>query len=588
MIERVKVPALLHVYIRQKMVIGLVQLDYAVIHRFGSENMLEAVDFIIKNANILTLDEKQTRAKSLAVQDGSIVGIWETTEPPQGEIRDADKVKVVDLQGQTLLPGFIDTHNHLLGYAHVRRYVPCGQPLVKTIPQLLQQLKDKAAEKQAGEWIVGFGYDDTGLEEQRHVTRDELDQAVPDHPVFIAHISGHLGVANSKALEEAGITEDVQDTEMGHYGRDENGRLNGALFEKDAMSRITQGQDQASPEQVMAQLAEASKEYLAQGITTNTEAAIGMLQDPAGELALYLKASANGTIPMRAQLMVMHTALEDDGPFAGYDAEKMDAYIQEKSNGRARLDSVKLFQDGSIQGYTGALREPYYSKPDTYGDLFHKQEVLNEKILDFHQRGYRIAIHGNGDRAIGSILEGYANALKKQPKARHQHRIEHVQTATLEDIEKLAELDVAGSFFINHVYYWGERHEKIFLGPDRAARLDPLKDAVDADMLFTLHSDCPVTPISPLFSVWAAVNRVTDEGRVLGPDQRIDVVTALKSMTIYGARLNFQEDMIGSIEVGKRADFAVLDRDPTAIDPMEIKDIQVTSTWIDGEKVYTK
>jgi len=549
---------------------------------------MKAADLIMKNANILTLDEANTVAGSVAIHEGRIIGVWKDSEPPEDEIRRTDKTEVIDLQGKTLIPGFIDTHNHLLGYAQVMNFVKCGPPLVKNVNDLLNKISIKANDSEKDEWVFGFGYDDTALAEQRHVTRAELDQAVPDQPVFVAHISGHLGVANSKALELAGINEDIKDTEMGHYGRDENGRLNGVLYEKDAISRVTKGQKQASPNQVLESVGRAAKEYLAQGITTNTEAAIGMLNDPRGELDLYLAASAKGINPMRSQLMVMHTAFEEDGEFADFDAEKMDDYIQEHSNGHARLDSVKLFQDGSIQGYTGALRKPYYSQQDTYGELFHKQEDFNKMILGFHKRGFRIAIHGNGDKAIGSILEGYEHALNEEPKQHHLHRIEHVQTATEEDIKKMAELGVAGSFFINHVYYWGERHEKIFLGPERAKRLDPLKDAVDKNVLFTLHSDCPVTPISPLFSIWAAVNRLTDEGHVLGPNQRIDVVTALKSMTIYGAQLNFQEEELGSIETGKLADFAVLDKDPQVIDPIEIKDIQVLSTWIDGKKVYEK
>ncbi|WLV24926.1 amidohydrolase [Aciduricibacillus chroicocephali] len=547
---------------------------------------MKIADLIFKNGTILTLDEQNTVAGSVAVNDGKIIGLWSEPEPPKELL--TDKTEVIDLQGKTMIPGFIDTHNHLLGYAQVMNFVQCGPPLVKNIDDLLNKVSRKAKEKEEGEWIFGFGYDDTALEEARHVTRSEIDAAVPNHPVFISHISGHLGVANSKALELAGIDESIEDTEMGRFGRDSEGRLNGVLYEKDAISRVVQNREQASPEQLLESVGKAAEEYLSQGITTNTEAAIGMLNDPKGELELYLAASRKGINPMRAQLMVMHTAFEEEGPYAEFDAKKMDDYIKEHSGGRARLDSVKLFQDGSIQGYTGALREPYYARPEICGELFHKQDAFNEKILYFHKNGFRIAIHGNGDRAIGSILEGYEYALKKEPKQHHLHRIEHVQTATEEDIQKMSKLGVAGSFFINHVYYWGERHEKIFLGPNRAKRLDPLKDAVDANVLFTLHSDCPVTPISPLFSVWAAVNRLTDEGRILGPDQRIDVVTALKSMTIYGAKLNFQEDEIGSIETGKLADFAVLDQNPTVIDPIEIKNIHVLSTWIDGKKVYER
>src|SRR5699024_4781054 len=234
----------------------------------------------------------------------------------------------------------------------------------------------------------------------------------------------------------------------------------------------------------------------------------------------------------------------------------------------------------------GALRTPYYNALDVYGDLIHDQTDFQEEVLDLHKRGFRITTHGNGDRAIKSILDAYEYALTKSPRSMHRHRIEHVQTAIQEDIQRMAKLNVAGSFFINHIYYWGDRHERIFLGPQRARRMNPLAEAVENNLLFTLHSDCPITPISQLFSVWAAVNRKTREGKILGGEQRIDVETALKSMTIHGAKLNFNEDLSGSLEIGKQADLIVLEADPTKVNPDEIKDIRVVTTFIDGQPIY--
>lgn len=288
------------------------------------------------------------------------------------------------------------------------------------------------------------------------------------------------------------------------------------------------------------------------------------------------------------KLMIAGDILLEGGQMGTMTAQEVDAHIRKRSGGRATLDSAKLFQDGSLQGLTGALREPYFNNPDVSGDLIHSQEELNAKVKNLHYRGFRIAIHGNGDRAIGSILDAFEQAILAHPRPDHRHRIEHVQTATTEDLIRMHELGVGGSFFINHVYYWGDRHEQIFLGPDRAHRIDPLAEAVEYNVLFTLHSDSPVTPISPLFSVWAAVNRLTSDGKVLGPEQRIDVVTALRSMTAYGAKLNFEENEVGTIELGKRADFVVLAEDPTAIDPLDIKDISIMATLIDGRVVYDK
>lgn len=545
-------------------------------------------DLLITNAVVLTLDSQNKIAGSVAVKDSRIIGIWEQSEPPKEEIEVTAKTKIMNLEGSTLIPGFIDTHNHILGYSQVIDFVNCSTPPNQQIKDILEQVRSKAEAYADGEWIRGFGYDDTALEEKRHLTREELDRVAPNHPVFIAHVSGHLAVANSLALELAGIQEDVAEPQDGKFGRDPHGRLNGVLYEKTAMAPIAKVIPESSGAEMVEQLGKAAQDYLAQGITMNTDAAVGMFGSAKAELDVHFAAAKNGLNPMRTQLMLMHNFLRENEVYGAYTAEELDEEFQSASNGHVHLDSAKMFQDGSIQALTGALREPYYCDTNESGKLFHDQGDFNAEVLDLHQRGFRVTTHGNGDRAIGSILDAYEYALKAEPKARHQHRIEHVQTGTPEDIAKMAKLDVAGSFFINHVYYWGKRHKEMFLGPERARRISPLAEAVEHGLLFTLHSDCPVTPISPLFSVWAAVNRLTREGEVLGPEQRIDVITALKSMTIYGARLNFAEKEVGSIEIGKKADFAVLDADPTAVDPVDIKDIAILKTMIDGKNVYEK
>ncbi|KQU22322.1 hypothetical protein ASG65_20265 [Bacillus sp. Leaf13] len=543
------------------------------------------IDLLFKNANVLTLDNQNRRAGSVAVANGKIVGIWRECEPPKSAVEVTASTNVVDLKGSTLIPGFIDTHNHILAYGQIMRQVNCGTPPNQSIKDILEVIGAKAKETPNREWVKGYGYDDTLLYEKRHITREDLDKVSPNKPVIITHTSGHISAVNSLALQLSGLTDDVSDPQGGHYGRDEKGRLNGVIYEPAAMIPINKQIPQMTVKQQIDMLGKASKDYLAQGITTNTDAAVGFTSD-LQDLEIHLKAAEQGINPMRTQLMIMHQQLREGEAFGGYSPAQLDKEFQERSGGRAKLDSAKMFQDGSIQGLTGALREPYYQNPDVYGELIHPQEAFNEEVLDLHSRGFRITTHGNGDRAIGSILEAYEYALSKSPRADHRHRIEHVQSATAEDVVKMKELDVAGSFFINHVYFWGDRHKQIFLGPERGRRISPLAEAVAHNLLFTLHSDCPITPISPLFSVWVAVNRITREGHVLGQEQRIDVETALKSMTIYGAKLNFDEACSGSIEIGKHADFAILEADPTAIHPEEIKDISVLATFIDGKPVY--
>ncbi|MHB1630333.1 MAG: amidohydrolase, partial [Bacilli bacterium] len=420
-----------------------------------------------------------------------------------------------------------------------------------------------------------------------HPNRAELDAACPNHPVFLRHISGHSAIVNSRAIAMSGLTDSVTDPRGAHYGRDSSGRLNGLLEELPTMKTVIDVIPKLSSEQILNLLETASQDYVAQGITTCTDAAVGLRSGPE-ELDAHIEAVNQRKNPMRMRLMIMHHLLQSDGPFGDLSAAELDRIIRERSDNRVCLDSAKLFQDGSIQLLTAALRAPYHCAPDKPGSLMHPQEMLNQTVLDLHRRGFRIAIHGNGDRAIGSILDAYQFALDHDFRQDHRHRVEHAQTASGADLDRMAALGVAASFFINHVYYWGDRHERLFLGVDRARRIDPLADAVERDLLFTIHSDCPITPISPLFSVWAAVNRLTREGQVLGGDQRCDVETALRSMTSMGAALNFEGHVSGAIEPGKRADFAVLDQDPTTVAPSGIKDIAVRGTVIGGDVVYSR
>lgn len=545
---------------------------------------MDNFDLLIINANVLTLDSKNAVAGSVAVTNGVVSDIWSQSNPPNDD-RITKDTKILNLEGSTLLPGFIDTHNHIIDYSQSRNRVNCSSPPNESIQNILDVIGEKAKEVPAGKWIIGYGYDDTLLIDQRHPTRFDLDKVSPNHPVFITQISGHLAVANSMAIELVGL-DYLMSLDSSLIGKSKKGHYNGVFYEQ-GIEPFNEIIPKPTEEELIYMLGEAAQEYMSKGITTSTDAAVGSYLGMI-ELDVHLKAASRGINPLRTRLMIMHDRLRWDAEFAGYSAKDLDRELGEKSKGLVQLDSAKMFQDGSIQGLTGALRKPYINRPTLYGELFHEQHKLNDEILDLHDRGFRIAIHGNGDRSIGSILDGFQYALKKSPKKNHLHRIEHVQTATPEDLDRMSELQVAASFFINHVYYWGDRHKQLFLGPERAERISPVKDAMNRQLLFTLHSDCPITPISPLFSVWAAVNRLTREGEVLGAEQRCDVVTALKAMTIYAAELNFNGDHSGSIEIGKYADFAVLDNDPTNIDPIEIKDISVLYTLIAGKVVYEK
>ncbi|MBT2598911.1 MULTISPECIES: amidohydrolase [unclassified Oceanobacillus] len=540
---------------------------------------------IITNAKIITMNSENDIAGSFSIKFGRVEKIWHSPLPPKEVLNSVKTEQILDMGGKALLPGFIDTHSHLLMYSLFKNQANCSSPLNQSISDILHQLKLKLKEISKNDWLLGWGYDNTLLKENRHPTRYELDQVSTEVPIMIRHTSVHFAVANTKALEIAGLHKGSKDPQGGHLGRDNESELNGVLYELPALDLVQAVIPNPSIEEMTKSIEVGAIDYLAEGITTCTDAGVG-LDLGIAEYNAHIQAVKTLKNPMRMRYMILHHILNSE--FRNKSATELNNDIMRETNNRAKLDSAKLFQDGSIQGFTASLREPYYTKPHEQGELLHQQKDFEKTLLNFHQRGFRLAIHGNGDRAISSILKGYEYVLSKSPKENHLHRIEHVQTATEDDLDQMKKLDVAASFFINHIYYWSDRHKKYFLGPERTSRLNPLKDATDRDILYTLHSDCPITPISPLFSVWAAVNRISMEQEIFGENQRISVKKAIETMTIDGARLNNDEQNSGSIEVGKYADFIILDNNPFEVDKMYIKNIKVLQTFISGEKVYQR
>jgi predicted amidohydrolase YtcJ len=259
---------------------------------------------------------------------------------------------------------------------------------------------------------------------------------------------------------------------------------------------------------------------------------------------------------------------------------------------QVRISGVKMFHDGSLQGLTGYLTAPYHTQPEGKsgytGYPARPRERLAAMVLQYHRAGYQVAVHGNGDAAIDEILFAFREAQEKAPRGDARHRIEHCQTPREDQLAAMKELGITPSFFVGHVYYWGDRHRDIFLGPERAERISPLASALARDIRFTIHNDTPVTPVDPLLLVWCSVNRLTREGKVLGAEQRIGVFEALRAVTIDAAWQNFEEKTKGSIEPGKLADFVVLAENPLTVSPEKLKDVQILETIVGGKTVFSR
>jgi len=526
--------------------------------------------------------EDGVTAQAVAVMSGLIVAIGDN-EDVRGLA--GPETEIEDLGGQTMLPGFYDTHGHFPSAGLVQvSAVNCNSPpmgTIETVDNIVQGLAERAANIPEGHWVSGRGYDDTLIAEKRHPTREDLDRASIRHPICIVHTSGHFCSANSLALEMAGLNSDSVNPTGGVIRKDmTTGEPNGVL-EETAMRPVRNLVPGLTEEQWFDGMEIVVDEYVRVGVTSVVIAgcdrtAIRRLQ----------KAIDQGKLPLRMVCMTgksrpeQMSILENSGLRTGFGSDML------------RLGAVKMFQDGSIQGYTGYLSRPYYEPfmgDESYrGYPMRDRETLAQMVEEAHRAGKQIAIHGNGDAAIDDILYAYEQAQKNTPRSDCRHRIEHCQTVREDQLDKIQELGVTPSFFVQHTYYWGDRHETIFLGPERAHRISPMKSASERGIRYTIHNDSPVTTTNSLFSVWSAVNRLSRSGKCMGKAQRIDMETALRAITIDAAWQNFEEETKGSIEVGKLADFVVMDRNPLEVNVVDVKDIEVMQTIVGGETIFKR
>ncbi|WP_271400981.1 amidohydrolase [Salinicoccus roseus] len=529
---------------------------------------------LIKNANIIDMVFDTPYFGDILIEDGKIVHIDE-------EIA-AGEEDVLDAEGRFVLPGFIDTHSHLLLYGLYKSLVDLTPEAVKNVSDIQGALKARAVDTPADEWIVGHGYSEIELEEDRHITIEELDAVSTDHPIYIRHSSAHMGVANSRALEIAGITEDTPNPDGGYFARTD-GRLNGLLFELPAVEVLLPHLPKPTREEMIQALEAAESDYIERGITTATEACVGLAHgaDDYDAFTAYIQQDND----LKLRLMIDYHLLMASEALKGLSFSDLKERIEALSDGQCTLDSAKFFQDGSIQINTAALSSDYHNVDDR-SHIIIPQEKLEGLYLDFAGRGYPLTTHGNGDAAIKSIIEAYSkvDALSDYDEVK---RIEHIQTGEYADIEAMKAHHIDGSFFTNHIYYFGDKHYEKFLGPERAEKMDPARWAEDLGVLYTLHSDCPVTPISPLDTIRIACDRKTKSGRVLGEEMKLTRFEALKAMTVNGAKLNRTEDRNGTVDIGKDADLIILDENPLNED-IALSDALIHYTFINGRMVYRK
>lgn len=522
---------------------------------------------LVVNADIVTMDPKKPSAEAMAVSGGRIVAIG-----TELEVRKAigDYTKFYNLEGRTIVPGFIETHDHL--YMSSSQYVvtdvtPFTTP---TLAAALEKIKHTQPNEEG--WIIGFGADQQLYEEKRGPTRDLLDEMFPNTPVMIFHLSGHGGFVNSEALRRAGVDETTPDPTGGYYEKDKNGRLTGYLSGQPAVYSV---KTFPNPTPEIARLAAEAR--AAKGVTTASEFAIMNIFVLEG----LQEATSSPDFPVRIVAGLFSTIP---------DFEEVAPRLKYYENDLLRIPFIKTWTDGSIQGGTGHLSEGYHHHEMGGEGATGSQEFFNKQVLRMYELGYWPAIHANGDGAVDVALNAIEYAKKTLGDKADKNirpQLIHVQYTRPEQIKRMAELKAYPTFFTTHVYYYGDIHYETTLGPERAQRLSAMGDAFRAGIITAMHNDPPVTPVDPLFNMWIAVKRQSKSGRVLGADQAITPQQALEAYTINAAFQFGMEKDAGSLEAGKFADFVVLDRNPLKVDPDQIRNIRVLATVRGGLITYS-
>ncbi len=540
---------------------------------------LAQVDVLFVGGAVVTLDAKDRVAEALAVRDGRIVAVG--SEAPLRALSDA-ATQIVDLEGAALLPGFVDSHSHanFIGLqAMSANLLPPPDGGGDSVAALQQALRDYMAteprlQNEIG-WVVGFGYDDSQLAEERHPTRQDLDAVSSEIPILIIHQSGHLGVANSKGLQMAGITADTADPPGGAFRREEGGAPNGVAEEYAffalifaALSGVT---DQLADDMLVA----GTQLMASYGYTTAQEG-----RASPDSMAAMQRAADAGSLAIDLVSYPDILMVQDPTPRRSY-------------RNRYRTGGVKLTIDGSPQGKTAWLSRPYHVPPMGQGEDYAgypaiDAQTINSSVARAMDAGWQILVHANGDAAIDALIAAVDAAHADPAIAAADLRpvLIHGQTLREDQVDELQRLKIFPSLFPMHTFYWGDWHYDSVLGPERAENISPTGWLRERGMIFGSHHDAPVALPDSMRVLSATVTRKTRSGRILGAQQRVDVATGLRALTIWPAWQHFEEERKGSLETGKLADLVILSANPLETEADSLVDIEVLATFKEGQTVY--
>lgn len=564
----------------ERMRLTTILLNLAAITIFTTTSAAQApVDAIYHNGNIITLDDKNQTAEAMAIKDGKIIAVSKKADVLKLK---GDSTTMIDLEGKTLVPGFLDGHSHFINSLRLSKQANCFAPPAgpgKSIPDVINAMKKNQQQFKIpkGEFIIGYGYDPDATEEKRELTAADLDAAFPDNPVFVQHVSLHGAVCNSAALKKFKITKDTPTPKGGVINRKPGSMEPEGLIMEAAWVPIFTNLPLPKEEELLSQFKEGQMIYAAAGITTAQEGATS-----ASDIALLQKAAIKGLLFIDVAAYPFIT--EAKAILKNNPPETFGKYTS-----RLKLAGIKITADGSPQGRTAYFTKPYLTggpggEKNWVGEPMFPKAQLHDAVRFIYDNKLQLLIHCNGDAAIDMFLDAHQSNAKDRT-ADLRTTIIHSQFVRKDQLQKYVDYKIMASFFTEHCYYFGETHIKN-RGKTQAYFLSPMKSALAMGIRCQNHTDFNVSPIDQMFVIWSAVNRISRGGEVIGPDERISPLQALKAITIDCAYMYQEEKSKGSLEVGKLADLVILDKNPLTINPMEIKDIKVVETIKEGKTIF--
>ena len=540
-------------------------------------------DAIFYGGDIVTMNKSQPTAEALAIQNGKIlqVGPLSKLKTLQGQ-----GTKLINLNGQTLMPGLVEPHVHIMGTAFSEEiFLNLSNFTMPhdTLDSLVAKLTAYSKNFKDGEWINAFGVDPSRTEPfMSELTADILDKVSTTKPIFVMNQSMHIAYVNHKALEMAGLTDSSPDPKGGKLLKDSKGRLTGVVYEAPAFYLFLDKMPPPTQEVVEQAVAKVGQRLVSKGVTTSAEITVGGYLGVDKEYALFNAMTHSGKLPVRVRGYMYSNAYPTTNK----------SYKPGQGDDTFKLIGVKIVADGSNQGLTGAMSKPYDYPAGTSntGTLNFTEQELYDLAKPRFDEGWQLSVHSNGDKSIEQTLNVFAKLVTKPADTKTRLRIEHFTVPTEAQIDRAAKLGVVPGFTIGHTDYWGEAFHNHLLGAERADRIDPSASLIKRGMRFAYHSDSPVSPIHPLKYASEGAARLwqVSPQKVLNPSQKISINHALKAVTIDAAYQLKMDDKIGSIQEGKYADFAIVNQNPMKTDAYKIRDIEVNETWVNGKQVFKR